>query len=72
VRPLQAAPVFLEGSAHRVPIQIYPNRRILLSPALQICYLAADRNSCRETYWGVVRRDGMDGLLEQMRKGAAE
>ena len=29
-------------------------------------------SSYRETYRGVVRRDGMDGLLEQMRERAAE
>ncbi len=67
MRPLQAAPVFLGGSAHWGPTQIHPNRRILPSAALQICYLTADGNSWRETYWGIVRLDGMDGLLEQMR-----
>ncbi len=67
MRPLQAAPVFMKGFAHRGPTQIHPNRRILPSAALQICYLTADGNSWRETYWGIVRLDGMDGLLEQMR-----
>ncbi len=57
----------MKGFAHRGPTQIHPNRRILPSAALQICYLTADGNSCRETYWGIVRLDGMDGLLKQMR-----